>query len=599
MISTSQSAYYQNRIIALEEEQKRLKKKSRQYSLIRLCLFLCFAGSLFLLFKTNYIVLPFIILIVSLGLFILFVVKHNKLEDAITLLSAKIQINKDELLYLDHKYSDRNAGEKYATINTSLSNDFDLFGRGSLFQYINRCNTQKGRDTLAQSLCFPDKSQELIRQKQGAINELCDNNAFIQDFQSITKFIRGNGTESVLQNWMNEAQKDFSSIRIIAIVLGLINIVCALLSAFSLLPWQVLTSTLTISLIFVNIHNKKILKTHSQLISIATDLENYIAAFQQIEETPFQSEHLLALKKSLALNDTATSKILGSLHKILSVFEIRENRLLSFLLNAFILLDIHIFYSFSRWKLKYNSNTSVWFAAFNEMETLISFATFAFNNSEDVVYPTVSDEGFSVQAQEMGHPLINPTVRVNNSFSISGMPSVLIITGANMAGKSTFLRTVGVNLLLAMNGAPVVARSFTFTPCDIFPCIKIQDSLINNESYFYAELLRLKEIIEQAKKQPKTFVILDEILRGTNTKDKQTGSLGFIEKLIQLKVPVIVATHDLIIGELEQKHTGVAINQCFEVELIDDQLYFDYKLKKGISQKLNASFLLRKMEIID
>ena len=599
MISTSQSAYYQNRIIALEEEQKRLKKKSRQYSLMRLCLFLCFAGSLFLLFKTNYIVLPFIILIVSLGLFILFVVKHNKLEDAITLLSAKIQINKDELLYLDHKYTDRNAGEKYATINASLSNDFDLFGRGSLFQYINRCNTQKGRDTLAQSLCFPDKSQELIRQKQGAINELCDNNAFIQDFQSITKFIRGNGTESVLQDWMNEAQKDFSSIRIIAIVLGLINIVCALLSAFSLLPWQVLTSTLTISLIFVNIHNKKILKTHSQLISIATDLENYIAAFQLIEEASFQSDHLLALKKSLALNDTATSKILGSLHKILSVFEIRENRLLSFLLNAFILLDIHIFYSFSRWKLKYNSNTSVWFTAFNEMETLISFATFAFNNSEDVVYPTVSDEGFSVQAQEMGHPLINPGVRVNNSFSISGMPSVLIITGANMAGKSTFLRTVGVNLLLAMNGAPVVARSFTFTPCDIFPCIKIQDSLINNESYFYAELLRLKEIIEQAKKQPKTFVILDEILRGTNTKDKQTGSLGFIEKLIQLKVPVIVATHDLIIGELEQKHTGVAINQCFEVELIDDQLYFDYKLKKGISQKLNASFLLRKMEIID
>ena len=599
MISTSQSAYYQNRIIALEEEQKSLKKKSRQYSLIRLCLFLCFVGSLFLLFKTNYIVLPFIILIVSLGLFILFVVKHNKLEDAITLLSAKIQINKDELLYLDHKYTDRNAGEKYATINASLSNDFDLFGKGSLFQYINRCNTQKGRDTLAQSLCFPDKSPELIRQKQGAINELCDNNDFSQDFQSITKFIRGNGTESVLQNWMNEAQKDFSSIRIIAIALGLINIVCALLSAFSLLPWQVLTSTLTISLIFVNIHNRKILKTHSQLISIATDLENYIVAFRLIEETPFQSDHLLALKKSLALNDTATSKILGSLHKILSVFEIRENRLLSFLLNAFILLDIHIFYSFSRWKLKYNSNTSVWFTAFNEMETLISFATFAFNNSEDVVYPTVSDEGFSVQAQEMGHPLINPGVRVNNSFSISGMPSVLIITGANMAGKSTFLRTVGVNLLLAMNGAPVVARSFTFTPCDIFPCIKIQDSLINNESYFYAELLRLKEIIEQAKKQPKTFVILDEILRGTNTKDKQTGSLGFIEKLIQLKVPVIVATHDLIIGELEQKHTGVAINQCFEVELIDDQLYFDYKLKKGISQKLNASFLLRKMEIID
>jgi len=599
MISTSQFIYYKNRVITLEEEYNRLKKKSKRYSLMRFCSFICFASSLFLLFKTDYIVLPLIISTISISFFILFVIKYNRLEDAITLLSSKIQINKDELLYLDYKYFGRNAGERYATINASLSNDFDLFGKGSLFQYINRCNTQKGSDTLAQRLCSPDKSPELIKNKQVAINELCDNNDFIQDFQSITKFIRGNGTESILQNWMNEAPKDFRSIRLIAIVLGLINVVCTLLSSFSLLPWQILTFTLTISLIFVTIHNKKLLKTHSQLISIATDLENYIAAFQLIEKQPFESEYLLDLKKSLVLNDITTSKVLGYLHKILSVFEIRENKLLSFLLNAFFLLDIHVFYYFSSWKLKYNSNTSVWFMAFNEMETLISFATFAFNNSEDVVYPTVSDEGFSVQAQEMGHPLINPSVRVNNSFSISGMPSVLIITGANMAGKSTFLRTVGVNLLLAMNGAPVIARFFAFTPCDIFPCIKIQDSLINNESYFYAELLRLKEIIEQAKKQPKTFVILDEILRGTNTKDKQTGSLGFIEKLIQLNVPVIVATHDLIIGELEQKYVGIAINKCFEVELINDQLYFDYKLKNGISQKLNASFLLRKMEIID
>jgi len=230
---------------------------------------------------------------------------------------------------------------------------------------------------------------------------------------------------------------------------------------------------------------------------------------------------------------------------------------------------------------------------------LISFATFAFNNNGSVVYPTVANDGFSVQAIDMGHPLINSTVRINNSFSISGMPTVLIITGANMAGKSTFLRTVGVNLLLGMNGAPVIAKSFTFTPCDIYSCIKIQDSLINNESYFYAELVRLKEIIEHCKKHPKTLVILDEILRGTNSKDKQIGSLGFIEKLIQLKVPLIVATHDLVIGELEQRYSGIAVNQCFEVELVNDELYVDYKLKKGISQKLNASFLLKKMEIID
>lgn len=599
MISNSPAAYYQNRIIALEEAFKRLKSQSRRYSLVRFCLFICFSGSLFLLFKTEYIVLPLFVSIISLCFFILFVVKFNRLEDAIILLASKIQINKDELLYLDYNYSERNAGERYATINTSLSTDFDLFGKGSIFQYINRCNTQKGCATLAQSLCSPDKSPEVIQSKQAAIAELCDNNDFIQDFQSIAKSIKGNGTESILQNWMNEAQKDFSTIRITAFVLGLINVVCTLLSAFSVLPWGMLGLLLTISLIYVATHDRKILKIHSQLISIASNIESYVAAFHLIEKTPFESDHLMSLKKSLTQNDTNASKILSSLHTILSVFEVKENKLLSLTLNAFFLLDLHVFYSFSRWKLTYNSNTTAWFSAFNEMETLISFATFAFNNNGAVVFPTVVPDGFSVQAQDMGHPLIHPDVRVNNGFSISGMPSVLIITGANMAGKSTFLRTVGVNLLLAMNGAPVIAKSFSFTPCDIFPCLKIQDSLINNESYFYAELLRLKEIIEHTKTEPKTLVILDEILRGTNTKDKQTGSLGFIEKLIQLNVPVIVATHDLIIGELEQKYKGVAINQCFEVELVNDHLYFDYKLKKGISQKLNASFLLRKMEIID
>jgi DNA mismatch repair ATPase MutS len=168
-----------------------------------------------------------------------------------------------------------------------------------------------------------------------------------------------------------------------------------------------------------------------------------------------------------------------------------------------------------------------------------------------------------------------------------------------MAGKSTFLRTLAVNLILAMNGAPVIAKEFSFFPCDILSSIKVQDSLTNNESYFYAELLRLKDIIEHVKSNPNTLVILDEILRGTNTKDKQTGSLGFLEKLIQLNAMVIVATHDLVIGELEQKYPYIASNNCFEVELIDDQLFFDYKLKEGISKKLNASFLMKKMEIID
>lgn len=281
------------------------------YSLVRFCLFVGFAGSLYLLFKTNYIVLPLIVAVVSLSFFVLYVVRYNRLEDTIARLSSKIQINRDELLYLDYNFSDRNAGEKHATLNPSLSADFDLFGKGSLYQYISRCYTQKGSDILAQKLSNPDKDPELIKEKQGAIRELCENNEFVQNFLSISRFIQGDVTESVLQGWMDETAKDFTAIRIVAIVLGFVNIVCTLLSAFADVPWTLPGLTVTISLAFVTFHSKKILKIHSQLISIANHLENYIAAFALTEEQSFQSAHLQSLKKSLTLNDSTASQTLG------------------------------------------------------------------------------------------------------------------------------------------------------------------------------------------------------------------------------------------------------------------------------------------------
>jgi len=236
--------------------------------------------------------------------------------------------------------------------------------------------------------------------------------------------------------------------------------------------------------------------------------------------------------------------------------------------------------------------------ALSEFESLLSFSVFAYNNQESVSYPVISDNEFTFHAIELGHPLLHPSVRICNDISFSGTPSVLIITGANMAGKSTFLRTLSVNLILAMNGAPVCAKELVFTPCDIMSSIKIQDSLLNNESYFYAELLRIKDVIDHVKVNPRTLVILDEILRGTNTRDKHLGSVGLLEKLISLNSVVMIATHDLAIGELEKTYPDIVLNHCFEVELTNDQLIFDYKLKKGVSRKLNASFLMKKMGII-
>ncbi|GAO31786.1 MutS-related protein, family 1 [Geofilum rubicundum JCM 15548] len=233
------------------------------------------------------------------------------------------------------------------------------------------------------------------------------------------------------------------------------------------------------------------------------------------------------------------------------------------------------------------------------MDAIHGLARFAMNNREQVSYPEVSEKGFVFEAIQMGHPLIPADTRVCNDVSFTGQPKVMVVTGANMAGKSTFLRTLAVNLLLAMNGAPVVARFFRFSPVHIMSSINIRDSLSHKASYFYSELLRIREIIDYVKACPQTLVVLDEILRGTNTKDKQAGSLGLLEKLMAMKATVVIATHDLTIGELDKKHPEIVINHCFEVELEGDQLVFDYQLKKGVSQKLNASFLMRQMGVID
>jgi len=577
-----------------------LKHKSLLLAWKRFVSFFLCVSFLVLFFVLGYHVVFIVATIIMLAAFIVFVNYNLKFEEKISFLSCKIGINKDELLFLDHNYQHRKTGNEYATFNSPLATDFDLFGKSSLFQYLNRCNTKMGNIRLAQNLCNPEQDAAVIVNKQEAVNELCKKNDFVQNFQTYSNYIPENGHEiNDLQNWINEPQENSSTLRSIAIVLAVINVLWIFLAVTHVFTWGSLLLPLIISWIVANRQGRKIAKAHLHLETVSKIFIKYTRLFKIMEKEAFTSAYLHSLQQKLSAGGVAASSSLHSLFKVFSMFSIRDNVILEFLLNTLFLFDIHTYYRLLQWKAKYGNCVKEWFSALAEMEALCSFATFAFNNCDSVVYPTLSNDIFKIEAANMGHPLIHPDARVNNSIEIRGNPSVAIITGSNMAGKSTFLRTIAVNLLLAMNGAPVPVSAFTFTPCDIFSSIKIEDSLSNNESYFYAELVRIKEIIDHVTQHPRTLVILDEILRGTNTKDKQTGSLGLLEKLIRLNAIVIIATHDVAIGALEQKYPAQVSNYCFEVELKNEQLFFDYKLKRGISTKLNASFLMKKMEIID
>ena len=232
-----------------------------------------------------------------------------------------------------------------------------------------------------------------------------------------------------------------------------------------------------------------------------------------------------------------------------------------------------------------------------EFDAIMSLSNLHYNNPQ-WTFPKISADNIW-RMEDIRHPLMLQNDCVENSFVVSKMPFIKVITGANMAGKSTYLRSVGSNLVLAMMGAVVNAKSMSFCPIQIVSSLRTSDSLMSGESYFYAEIKRLQMIVERLKKGEKMFVLLDEILKGTNSNDKEQGSRSLLEQLIKLNTIGVIATHDLSLGNLSNRYPQTIQNQCFEVDIINDQLSFDYKIRDGVAQNMNASFLLKKMGIVE
>jgi DNA mismatch repair ATPase MutS len=268
----------------------------------------------------------------------------------------------------------------------------------------------------------------------------------------------------------------------------------------------------------------------------------------------------------------------------------------SLLLNGLFLFHVHILYALEKWKQKNGEHVMPWLQLLGEVEALNSFGNLSFNNP-GFCQPKVSESELMI-TENMGHPLIRREKRINNSISFAEHRFV-ILTGSNMSGKSTFLRTLGINLILARAGSNVCADTFSFYPYAVHVSMRITDSLQDSESFFYAELKRLQGIIHQLQAGEKTFIILDEILRGTNSNDKHNGTIGLIRKLVAANACGIIATHDLTVSKLAEENNGYISNKCFESEIINDELTFDYKLKDGVCTRLSASFLMKKMGVID
>ena len=379
-------------------------------------------------------------------------------------------------------------------------------------------------------------------------------------------------------------------------ILPILTVSAWLLYICSILTTSIPVLLSCLSLFCSYLPAQKTLRTHLHLDEFTRSFSNLHTLIEHFSTLTCTSPKLQILHKQL-FNETCHAGVaLRSLHKIQESFDQRSNIVVAIFMNGLFMRELHLLQRLVVWKRKYAEAIPTWIEITGELDALVSLANYKYNHP-DFINPTpVTDK--LLQGTSIGHPLLPANGCVTNDFAVSHLHEFYIITGANMAGKSTFLRAIGVNLVLACCGAVVRAKNFEFQPMELFTSMRTVDNLSQGTSYFHAELLRLQQLVHLAQNEERLFIILDEILKGTNSKDKLNGSRRFLQKLLSLPVAGLVATHDLELGELANTNPDNFFNRCFEITHTDDDITYDYKLKLGISQNMNASILLEKMKLV-
>ncbi len=590
-------ATYQSLLSAYSAKANSLNQQLRWFSLLRLLLF---CGFIFLSYKsiqTGDRLFIFSTILV-LMIFLLFIRLYDKLQSKAAFYKELAKLNNNEINFLNGQPSVYAGGMEYTDTHHPYSYDLDMFGDGGLFPYINRTSTTFGKEALAKSLLHPDI--KIIHARQEAIQELTTKLEFRQHLQAHGALLDTKEKElQQLTAWLN-AKPGFTNKTVywLLMLFPVATIACLVYYFISEQDnmLNVFYYLFIVNLIIAGFFAKKISAHLSVSTSVTKILQQFAGQLQQIETQSFHSPLLQHLQQGLKTGNLTASHSITKLASLFNYLETIINLVVSLLLNGLFLFHIHILYALEKWKQKNGQKILPWLKVLGEIEALNSFANLSFNNTT-FCQPKIN-ETETLVADNMGHPLIRSEKRINNSISFDKNRFV-ILTGSNMSGKSTFLRTLGINLVLARAGSNVCANQFIFYPYSVYVSMRISDSLQDSESFFYAELKRLQGIIHQLQSGEKTFIILDEILRGTNSNDKHNGTIGLIRKLITDNACGIIATHDLTVSKLTEENNGYISNKCFESEIINDELIFDYKLKDGVCTKLSASFLMKKMGIIN
>jgi hypothetical protein len=587
---------YEKREIRYNQLLQKQEKADRRITNLRPAVFVTGIGAAVLVNMVHNYILLTAILVLFAAIFIYLVVRHERLKNHMRYTTFLRDINTSSLKRLQGEWDTfTDDGGDFKDSNHSYSEDLDIFGKKSLFQWINAANTFIGRHKLSELFLGIVGNSDDIRERQEAVDELATMLSWRQRFLAEGMLAKGKMRDpGELIRWARESNEFFRSYWVITIlrICPIITIILIVTGfVLNIIPWYLPAAALVLQFGLLSYKKKDRYRMFSIAENYADDLKVYYKMIELFEKRKFKSSLIKKIK--VGIKDKKGLEVFKQVDKLSAIIDSISNRrnLFYVFFNILALWDFQNMIALERWKQNSGHVLKKWFDALGRIEALASLAVIRFENP-DWVMPVICDGNEPVfETKGIGHPLLTGK-RIYNDFTIGNKVKVLLITGSNMSGKSTLLRTAGINLVLAYAGAPVCASWFQASLMEINTCMRVSDNLGENISSFYAELLRIKKIVTEAESGKKVFFLLDEIFKGTNSLDRHTGARVLINKLSLTRSIGLVSTHDLELCDLERENDRIA-NYHFQEYYQDGMIHFDYKLRPGPSTTRNALYLMQ------
>jgi ABC-type multidrug transport system fused ATPase/permease subunit len=582
--------------------QQRADAAQRQYNTLaiwRLTAFLVTVLLVWVLVQSNQTTVTIGVGLAGLAAFLWLLKRHQAVGRERDLHRNRVFINQDESARLDRKYLRPETGVEFLNPNHPYSGDLDVFGPHSLFRLLNRTHTHAGRQRLANWLQQLPTDLAQIHFRQQATAEVLPQTDWRQDLEAYARQNEHVGqNQDNLRRWAADNTPLPGWLSFVRVALPLLTItLIALWLAGVFSGYAVLFSLALHGLVLRQIVPQA-KQASEQTHNIAAALSGFRDMFVLVENVEGNSPLIRNLRQSLKTGPKSASVATARLASLVENFNFRRNPYFMIFVGVLLLWDVQYLLALNQWQKQHGPTLPQWFDTLAEAEALNSLAGFSFAHPTYTTPNLIEDDGLSLEATDAAHPLIRPDKAVANSLTLNGPGQTILITGSNMSGKSTFLRTLGANVVLALSGAVVSAERFSCSPVRVFTSMRTQDSLEESTSSFYAELKRLQALIQQTETEKAVPVLyfLDEILKGTNSADRHRGAEALIRQLHKTTASGFVSTHDLELGVLADD-TDFVQNFHFQSDFQDGKLLFDYRLRDGLCHSFNASQLMRSIGI--